>query len=89
MKVIIFTLLQHKRFKCWKLRHSIQPYKCLLFLDDAECELNCKPVGLNYFATLNDRVKDGTSCFKPSEFLKLRRNHAGKAICVDGICKVS
>lgn len=59
------------------------------FLDDAECELNCKPVGLSYFATLNDRVIDGTSCFKPSEYLKLRRNHAGKAICVDGICKVS
>ncbi|KAJ6649911.1 A disintegrin and metalloproteinase with thrombospondin motifs 7, partial [Pseudolycoriella hygida] len=54
--------------------------------DDAECELNCKPVGLNYFATLNDRVVDGTSCFKPSEYLKLRRNHAGRAICVDGIC---
>lgn len=58
-------------------------------IDDAECELNCKPIGLNYFATLNERVVDGTSCFKPSEFLKLRRNHAGKAICVDGICKVS
>lgn len=59
----------------------------LYFLDDAECELNCKPINMNYFATLNDRVIDGTSCSYPSDHLK--RNNTGRAICVEGICKVS
>lgn len=55
--------------------------------DEAECELNCKPVGMNYFATLNDRVIDGTSCLLPVDFVK--QNHSGRAMCVEGVCKVS
>lgn len=55
--------------------------------EDAECELNCKPVGLNYFATLNNTVIDGTPCSKPAEYY--RRNFQGRAVCVEGICKVS
>ncbi|TMW41616.1 hypothetical protein DOY81_013304, partial [Sarcophaga bullata] len=34
--------------------------------DDAECELNCKPLGMKYFATLNATVIDGTPCEKPA-----------------------
>ncbi|GAB0094710.1 thrombospondin type-1 domain-containing protein 4 [Sergentomyia squamirostris] len=54
--------------------------------DDAECELNCKPVGLNYFATFNATVIDGTPCTKPAEYY--RRNFQGRAVCVEGICKM-
>lgn len=57
------------------------------FLDDAECELNCKPLGMKYFATLNSTVIDGTPCEKPAEYY--RSNYKGRAMCIDGICKVS
>lgn len=56
------------------------------FSDDAECELNCKPIGMNYFATLNDVVIDGTTCYSSVDFA--RRIISGRAMCVDGICKV-
>lgn len=42
---------------------------------------------MQYFATLNKTVIDGTECSKPSEYFRRRDN--GKAICVEGICKVS
>lgn len=57
------------------------------FAADAECELNCKPIRLNYFATLNKTVIDGTSCSKPPEFY--RKSYEGRAVCVEGTCKVS
>lgn len=59
----------------------------LIHLDEAECELNCKPIGMNYFALLRDRVIDGTSCVFPVDFVQ--QNHSGRAMCVDGVCKVS
>lgn len=59
----------------------------LIHLDEAECELNCKPIGMNYFALLRDRVIDGTSCLFPVDFVQ--QNHSGRAMCVDGVCKVS
>lgn len=55
--------------------------------DDAECELNCKPIGMSYFATLNETVIDGTACSYPVDYV--RRNHSGRALCVEGVCKVS
>lgn len=58
----------------------------LLFPEDAECELNCKPIGMRYFATLNKTVIDGTPCSKPTEYF--RRNNSGRGICVEGLCKV-
>lgn len=48
--------------------------------------MNCKPIGMDYFAMLKDRVIDGTSCSFPVDFV--RQNHSGRAMCVDGICKV-
>ncbi|XP_053663428.1 thrombospondin type-1 domain-containing protein 4 [Anopheles marshallii] len=53
--------------------------------EDAECELNCKPIGMRYFATLNKTVIDGTPCSKPTEYF--RRNNSGRGICVEGLCK--
>uniref|UniRef100_A0A1A9W6T3 ADAMTS cysteine-rich domain-containing protein n=1 Tax=Glossina brevipalpis TaxID=37001 RepID=A0A1A9W6T3_9MUSC len=54
--------------------------------DDAECELNCKPLGMRYFATLNATVIDGTVCYHPAEYY--RYNYQDGAMCVSGICKV-
>uniref|UniRef100_A0A182SZD2 ADAMTS/ADAMTS-like cysteine-rich domain-containing protein n=1 Tax=Anopheles maculatus TaxID=74869 RepID=A0A182SZD2_9DIPT len=54
--------------------------------EDAECELNCKPIGMRYFATLNKTVIDGTPCSKPTEYF--RRNNSGRGICVEGLCKI-
>lgn len=59
---------------------------CLIYLDEAECELNCKPIGMNYFAMLKERVIDGTSCWFPVDFV--RQNHSGRGMCVEGTCKV-
>ncbi|XP_053673801.1 thrombospondin type-1 domain-containing protein 4 [Anopheles nili] len=53
--------------------------------EDAECELNCKPIGMRYFATLNKTVTDGTPCSNPTEYF--RRNNSGRGICVEGLCK--
>ncbi|XP_052863931.1 thrombospondin type-1 domain-containing protein 4 [Anopheles cruzii] len=53
--------------------------------EDAECELNCKPIGMRYFATLNQTVIDGTSCNKPTDYF--RRSNSGRGICVEGVCK--
>lgn len=67
----------------WEIKGKL----LLLVAADAECELNCKPIRLNYFATLNKTVIDGTPCSKPPEFY--RRNYEGRAVCVEGTCKVS
>lgn len=62
-------------------------FEFILFVaDEAECELNCKPVGMSYFATLGNRVVDGTGCTFPIGYAN--RKHSGRAMCVDGMCKV-
>ncbi|KAI9580706.1 hypothetical protein GQX74_013207 [Glossina fuscipes] len=53
--------------------------------DDAECELNCKPAGMKYFAALNNTVIDGKICYRPAEYY--RYNYQERAVCVNGICK--
>uniref|UniRef100_A0A182NP13 Uncharacterized protein n=1 Tax=Anopheles dirus TaxID=7168 RepID=A0A182NP13_9DIPT len=68
---------------------SIGCYLTMVFVstEDAECELNCKPIGMRYFATLNKTVIDGTACSKPTEYF--RRNNSGRGICVEGLCKLT
>ncbi|KFB40992.1 AGAP010001-PA-like protein [Anopheles sinensis] len=56
--------------------------------EDAECELNCKPIGMRYFATLNKTVIDGTPCIKPTEYFRNNESTVGRGICVEGVCKV-
>lgn len=69
---------------------SVCNWVSLSLSDDAECELNCKPLGMKYFATLNDTVIDGTPCQRPAEYYRSNRSTPlGRAICVDGICKVN
>lgn len=58
----------------------------IIVTDEAECELNCKPIGLNYYAMLNERVIDGTSCIRPIESIRVK--YTGPAKCVEGVCKV-
>ena len=55
--------------------------------DEAECELNCRPVNQRYFARLKEYVIDGTTCTKPHITPK-NSSLVMKNICVDGICKV-
>ncbi|XP_023159435.1 thrombospondin type-1 domain-containing protein 4 isoform X2 [Ceratitis capitata] len=62
-------------------KYTWEPY----IKEDAECELNCKPLGMKYFATLNSSVVDGTPCFRPAEYF--RSNYRQRAMCVDGVCK--
>lgn len=54
--------------------------------EEKECELNCKPIGMNYFATLSDMVIDGTSCYRSAEYFT--NDYRGAAVCVNGICNV-
>ncbi|XP_041451857.1 thrombospondin type-1 domain-containing protein 4 isoform X2 [Drosophila obscura] len=62
-------------------RYSWQPYR----KDDAECELNCMPLGMKYYATLSESVINGTPCKRSAEYYRL--NFLGRALCVDGVCK--
>ncbi|XP_021918079.1 thrombospondin type-1 domain-containing protein 4-like isoform X3 [Zootermopsis nevadensis] len=43
-----------------------------------KCELNCRPVGFRFYATLNRTAVDGTSCRGASN---------GRWVCVSGLCK--
>lgn len=58
----------------------------MFITEDAECELNCKPIGSKFFATFNNTVVDGTLCSRPDI---VRKNFKGRSICVEGVCKVS
>lgn len=64
----------------WLFRHVV--------LDDAECELNCRPVNQKYFARLKEYAVDGTHCTKVHNPPK---NSVGseRSVCVEGKCKVS
>lgn len=54
-------------------------------LDDAECELNCRPVNRKYFAKLREYAVDGTSCNSTDGPTR----NSSKAVCVEGKCKVT
>lgn len=60
----------------------------LLILDDAECELNCRPINQKYFAKLKEYAVDGTYCTNIHEKPKSHSN-SSKAVCVEGKCRVS
>lgn len=74
IKVIIFSV-------CYLIFNNI-----VIFIEDAECELNCKPIGSKFFATFNNTVVDGTLCSRPDV---ARKHFKGRSICVEGVCKVS
>jgi hypothetical protein len=59
-----------------------------ILVDDAECDLNCRPVNQKYFARLREYAVDGTHCLK---ILNPPKNNASfdRGVCVEGKCKVS
>lgn len=57
-------------------------------LDDAECELNCRPVNQKYFARLKEYAVDGTHCTKVHNPPK-SGGGVERSVCVEGKCKVS
>ncbi|CAG9860808.1 unnamed protein product [Phyllotreta striolata] len=52
-----------------------------------ECALNCRAIGMNFFATLNKTVIDGTSCLYPVAHTGKAAPKGTKGICIDGYCK--
>ncbi|KAJ8911031.1 hypothetical protein NQ315_015545, partial [Exocentrus adspersus] len=54
-----------------------------------ECALNCRAVGMSFFATLNKTVIDGTSCLHPITSTGKSAPKGTRGICIDGYCKVS
>lgn len=60
----------------------------IYILDDAECELNCRPINQKYFAKLKEYAVDGTHCTNIHEKPKNHSN-SSKAVCVEGKCRVS
>lgn len=67
---------------------SLSQHKKKSFLDDAECELNCRPVNQKYFARLKEYTVDGTHCTK---VLNPPKNNVSyeQSVCVEGKCRVS
>ncbi|XP_060516907.1 thrombospondin type-1 domain-containing protein 4 [Cylas formicarius] len=53
----------------------------------AECTLNCRPVGMSFYATLNKTVIDGTPCFHPVTSTGKAAPKGTKGVCIDGYCK--
>jgi hypothetical protein len=73
-----------RRAKCQDSPHG----SLGILVDDAECELNCRPVNQKYFARLRETAVDGTHCLKIHNPPK---NNASfdRGVCVEGKCKVS
>ncbi|XP_074037372.1 thrombospondin type 1 domain containing lonely heart isoform X2 [Leptinotarsa decemlineata] len=65
-------------------RHQWEPF---LKVKD-ECALNCRAVGMNFFATLNKTVIDGTRCLYPSTYTGKTAPKGTRGVCIDGYCKV-
>ncbi|KAJ3649712.1 hypothetical protein Zmor_021437 [Zophobas morio] len=52
-----------------------------------ECALNCRASGLNFYATLNKTVIDGTSCKHPMISYGRPAPSGTRGICIEGSCK--
>ncbi|CRK93989.1 CLUMA_CG007515, isoform A [Clunio marinus] len=65
-----------------------QTYKWEPYIkDDAECELNCRPVNQKYFARLREYAIDGTNCSKVHNPPKSNVAYE-RSVCVEGKCKL-
>jgi hypothetical protein len=58
------------------------------FAAPEQCQLNCRADGHRFYATLNQTVVDGTSCWPPPKQHQQRRPAAERWVCVSGECKV-
>ncbi|KYB26304.1 Papilin-like Protein [Tribolium castaneum] len=52
-----------------------------------ECALNCRASGLNFYATLNKTVIDGTSCSRPLTSYGRPAPRGTRGVCIEGSCK--
>ena len=53
-----------------------------------ECALNCLASNSGFYATLNQTVQDGTSCFRPTTASGKLAPIGTRGVCIDGHCKV-
>ncbi|XP_045460910.1 thrombospondin type-1 domain-containing protein 4-like isoform X2 [Harmonia axyridis] len=54
---------------------------------EEECALNCRPAGMNFYATLNKTVIDGTPCNRPVSSTGKPAPYGTRGVCVFGQCK--
>lgn len=60
-----------------------------IFFLAGECILNCRALGMSFYAQLNRTVWDGTSCTRPLTHNMQLTPPGTRGICVQGECKVS
>ncbi|XP_066245264.1 thrombospondin type-1 domain-containing protein 4 isoform X1 [Euwallacea similis] len=60
-----------------------EPY----YQGETECALNCRPVGMKFYATFNKTVIDGTPCYRPVTSTGKSAPKGTKGVCIDGYCK--
>lgn len=53
-----------------------------------ECVLNCRAVGMGFYAQLNNTVWDGTPCTRPMTHNMQLAPAGTRGVCVAGHCKV-
>lgn len=71
------------------LRLFLSVYLSFYFSAGDECALNCRAIGMDFYATLNRTVADGTPCSKPHTSHGRRAPSGTRGICIGGYCKVS
>nr|XP_022913821.1 thrombospondin type-1 domain-containing protein 4 isoform X1 [Onthophagus taurus] len=85
----------HRDFRaeqCASFNH--RPFKGIPYIwepyikEGDECALNCLAIGGGFYATLNQTVIDGTSCFKPTTNTGKSAPLGIRGVCVEGHCKV-
>ncbi|CAH1991462.1 unnamed protein product [Acanthoscelides obtectus] len=74
-------------FNAKTFRGAIHQWEPFLKVKD-ECALNCRAVGMNFFATLNKTVIDGTPCLYPVTHTGKAAPRGTRGVCVGGYCKV-
>nr|CAI5863547.1 unnamed protein product [Callosobruchus analis] len=82
-----FRYEQCAAFNKRTFRGAIHQWEPFLKVKD-ECALNCRAVGMNFFATLNKTVIDGTSCLYPATHTGRSAPRGTRGVCVGGYCKV-
>lgn len=83
-----FVGRRKKQATNYTYKKKISKFENSLISANDECTLNCRPFGLNFYATLNKAVIDGTSCHYPMTSMGQMAPRGTQGVCVDGYCKV-
>ncbi|XP_019865966.1 thrombospondin type-1 domain-containing protein 4 [Aethina tumida] len=81
-----FRYEQCAAFNNRKFKGNVYHWEPFLQAPD-ECALNCRPMGMSFYATLNKTVIDGTSCARPTTSMGAPAPRGTKGVCIDGYCK--